>query len=182
MATIQKKWGEVIGAYNIAAQIIQNSERQLEAIKTLEKSDKSKEELKEQVEQNAKNKPLFQELSRVYKIILEKLQPLGDSHNEKVTDINIDNALETEVSPAKDGKPAVMKLVLDDKGEYCFDRAGEKAKAKAFRELNESTVMVPIIEIATTLTEKAPIFEGIVVFTKSVEKNRPPLKPVPKKK
>lgn len=181
MPSIQKKWGEVIGCYNIAAQIAQNSDRQLEAIKTLEKSDKSKEELKEQLEQNAKNKPLYTELSRVYKKVIEHLQSLAELHDEQVTEINIDNALETEVSPAKDGAAAVKKLVLDEKGNYCFDRAGEKAKAKEFKKLNESTVMVPQLEIATTLTEKAPIFEGILIFTKSVEKTRPPLKPVRKK-
>jgi hypothetical protein len=59
MPSIQKKWGEVIGSYNTAAQIAQNSERQLEAIKTLEKSEKSKEELKEQIEQNAKGTNIF---------------------------------------------------------------------------------------------------------------------------
>ena len=176
MPSIQKKWGEVIGCYNIAAQIAQNSDRQLEAIKTLEKSDKSKEELKEQLEQNAKNKPLYTELSRVYKKVIEHLQSLAELHDGQVTEINIDNALETEVSPAKDGAAAVKKLVLDDKGNYCFDRAGEKAKSKSFKQLNESKVMVPQLEIATTLTEKASIFEGILIFTKSVEKTRPPLK------
>lgn len=181
MASIQKKWGEVIRAYNVAAQLVNNSTQQLEAIKRLEKSDKSKEELKEQIEQNAANKPLYEENVRVFKLVLEHLQKLADSHNDKVTDINIDHALETEVSPAKDGKPAVMKLVLDEQGNYCFDRAGEKAKAKAFRELNESNVMVPQIEIATTLTDKSGIFEGIVLFTKLVVKSRPPLKTVRKR-
>jgi hypothetical protein len=47
--------------------------------------------------------------------------------------------------------------------------------------LNESNVMVPQIEIATTLTDKSGIFEGIVLFTKLVEKSRPPLKSVRKK-
>lgn len=182
MASIQKKWSEVIGAYNLTAQMVQNSEKQLEAIKHLEKNDKSKEDIKEQLEQNAKNKPLFTEISRVYRKLLEHLQELAETHDDKATEINIDHALEIEVTPAKEGATAVKKLLLDEKGNYCFDRAGEKAKAKAFKKLNDSTVMVPQLEIATTLTEKAPIFEGILLFTKLVEKPRPPLKSIPKKK
>lgn len=182
MATIQKKWGEVVRSYNFAAQIAQNAKQQLESIKRLEKADKSKEEIKEQIEQNTKNKPLYIELDRVYTKLIEHLQDLVEIHQEKINDILIDHALETEVSPAKDNKPAVMKLVLDEKGEYCFDRAGEKAKAKAIRSLNEDNVMVPQLEIATTLTEKPEVFEGILIFQKLVEKPRGPLKPVPKKK
>ncbi len=182
MSKIQKTWGEVVASYNIATQIVTNATQQLQSIKHLERSDKSKEELKKQIEENAKSKPLYIEMERVYSAYLKNLEDTVQKHRDRVDEILIDNALEEEISPAKDGKSAVMRLLLNDKGEYCYDREGEKNKAKAIKNLNAETVMVPQLEIATTLTEKHGIFEGFIIFQKYVDKNRPPLKSVPKKK
>ena len=177
MPKIEKKWGAVIGAYNLASQIVQNAETQLQKNSQLEKNEKSKQEIKAQLEENAKMKPILTELSRVFKEFALHLQKYADEHTQYVGDINIDNALETEISPASGDKPAIKKIVLNERGEYCYDRVGEKNRISALRELNEKTVFVEQFEIATTLTEKADIFEGLLLY-KSGAKNRPPLKSV----
>lgn len=179
MPKIEKKWGAVIGAYNLASQLVQNAENQLQQNANLEKSEKSKQEIKAQLEENAKMKPILTEVSRVFKSLVEHLQPYAEEHIQKVGEINIDNALETEVSPAQGDKPAVKKILLSDKGDYCYDRVGEKNRIVDLRKLNESKVFVDQFEIATTLTDKAEIFEGILIY-KASAKPRPQLKPIKK--
>jgi hypothetical protein len=180
MSSIQKTWGELVTAFNVASQIVQNVTQQLKAMDEIAKSDKSKEEVKKTLESNAKQKPILEETARVYSAFLEKVKDVTKEHSNKIDNINIDYALETEVTPGKDGKPGTFKLVLDEKGNYCYSREGEKGKLKAMKELNESKCMMPQLEITTTLTEKHELFEGMIVFKKSVEKTRSPLKAVSK--
>lgn len=52
---------------------------------------------------------------------------------DKLTDVNIDNALEIEIT--KDGK-TVKQLVRGEKGEYTYSKEGEKAKVKAINQLS----------------------------------------------
>lgn len=186
MSKIQKTWGELVAAYNVAVQIVTNSSQELEKMKSLEKSDKSKEELKAEMELNAINKPLYVEMERIYSGFTKKVEDLVEEHREKVEEIMIDYALETEATPAKDGKPAVMKLLLNEKNEYCYDREGQKAKSKALKALNLENVMVPQYEVVTTITEKHELFEGFIILLKAPTnlkpiKSRTPVKTIRKR-
>lgn len=181
MAEIKKKWADIVFMLNTSSQIAQQCTNSLKAMENLEKENKGKAELKKEIEQNQKNKPKLEEQLRVYTEIVKHFKAVGDEHNDKLQEINIDHALETEVSPAKDGKPAVKKLVLDEKGNYCYDREAEKSKGKAIREFQQTETFVKQLNIATTLTddEKPEFLQGFVIFEKA--KTKPPLRPVTKK-
>lgn len=181
MAEIKKKWADIVFMLNTSSQVAQQCTNSLQAMANLEKENKGKAELKKELEQNQKNKPKLEEQLRVYTEIVKHFKELGEEHNDHLQEINIDHALETEVSPAKDGKPAVKKLVLDEKGNYCYDREGEKSKSKAIKEFVQTEVFVTQLNIATTLTneDKPDFLQGFVIFEKA--KTKPPLRSVTKK-
>lgn len=182
MSEIKKKRSEVVLAINIASQITQQTEQALKAMAQLEKDNKGKADLKKELEDNAKNKPILEEQNRVYTAFLKSHSKYGEEHNDLIMAINIDHALETEVSPKKGDTPAVNKLVLDDKGEFCYDREAEKKRQKALKELNAQEIFVKQFSIETTLTEKPDQFEGFMIFEKAKEKAKAPVKKLPVKK